>query len=190
MLKKTKGQIFIGDTAMTPENVDELRNGMGICGQKDVLFDFMTVEEHLYHLAALKGYSEEESHKKVEEYIEKCYLTTERKKFVQNLSGGNKRKVSLALALLGGEKVLFLDEPSSGMDPNTRRLIWDILKQVKQEKRTIILTTHHLEEAEELAERIAIMGRGRLLTVGTSNFIKKKFGIGYHLNIRYHPNSQ
>lgn len=89
------------------------------------------------------------------------------------------------MALLGGEKVLFLDEPSSGMDPNSRRLIWDILKEVKTEKRTVILTTHHLEEAEELAERIGVMGKGKLLTVGTCDFIKKNFGIGYHLLIKY-----
>jgi ATP-binding cassette, subfamily A (ABC1), member 3 len=76
-----------------------------------------------------------------------------------------------------------LDEPSSGMDPVSRRKIWQILENVKNENRTIILTTHHLEEAEHLAERIGIMARGKLLTVGTCDFIKKKFGIGYHLMV-------
>lgn len=69
------------------------------------------------------------------------------------------------------------------MDPVSRRGIWQILEKVKNEKRTIILTTHHLEEAEHLADRIAIMARGKLLTVGTCEFIKKKFGVGYHLNV-------
>ncbi len=69
------------------------------------------------------------------------------------------------------------------MDPVTRRMIWDILLQIKGENRTIVLTTHHLDEAEELADRIAIMARGKLLTVGTSEFIKKNFGIGYNLTI-------
>jgi ATP-binding cassette subfamily A (ABC1) protein 3 len=90
-----------------------------------------------------------------------------------NLSGGNKRKLSLAMALIGNSKIIFLDEPSSGLDPNSRRLIWDILEQVKNENRTIILTTHHLEEAEHLAERIGIMARGKLLTVGSNDYIKK-----------------
>lgn len=100
-------------------------------------------------------------------------LRTERDKLTKNLSGGNKRKLSLAMALIGGSKILLLDEPSSGLDPSSRKIIWDILKRVKNEKRTIVLTTHHLEEAEELAERIGIMAKGKLLTVGTCNFIKK-----------------
>ena len=78
---------------------------------------------------------------------------------------------------------MFLDEPSSGMDPINRRTIWDILEKIKNENRTIILTTHHLEEAEHLASRIGIMARGELLTVGTNEFIKKRFGIGYHLSV-------
>jgi len=76
-----------------------------------------------------------------------------------------------------------LDEPSSGLDPNSRRIIWEILKEVKAAQRTIVLTTHHLEEAEELAERIGIMAKGKLLTVGSSDFIKKNFGVGYHLYV-------
>ena len=78
---------------------------------------------------------------------------------------------------------MFLDEPTSGMDPVTRRAVWEILKEAKSEKRTIILTTHHLDEAEYLSERIAIMARGRLLTIGSSDFIKRNFGIGYHLGV-------
>ena len=73
---------------------------------------------------------------------------------------------------MGGSKIVFLDEPSSGLDPVSRRMIWDILIELKSEKRTIVLTTHHLEEAEVLAERIGIMARGKLLTVGSNDFIK------------------
>lgn len=87
------------------------------------------------------------------------------------------------MALIGKSKVIFLDEPTSGMDPVTRRSIWDILQNLKQERRTLILTTHHLDEAEFLSERIAIMAKGKLLTVGSSEFIKRNFGIGYHLGI-------
>ena len=87
------------------------------------------------------------------------------------------------MALIGGSKVVFLDEPTSGLDPISRKVIWEILQQLKAENRTIILTTHHLDEAEELAERICIMAKGKLLTLGSSDYIKKKFGIGYHLTI-------
>ena len=104
---------------------------------------------------------------------------------VRELSGGNKRKLSLGMALIADSKIVFLDEPTSGMDTISRRKIWEILETVRNEDRTIVLTTHHLEEAEVLADRIGIMAKGKLLAVGTSEFIKKNFGVGYHLTISY-----
>ena len=86
-------------------------------------------------------------------------MVEERKKLIFQMSGGNKRKLSIAMALAGNTKILYLDEPTSGMDPVSRRAIWDILKELKKEK-TIILTTHQLEEAEFLADRIGIMSKG------------------------------
>jgi ATP-binding cassette subfamily A (ABC1) protein 3 len=117
------------------------------------------------------------------ELLQKCTLINDKEKFTKNLSGGTKRKLSLACALIGNSSIVFLDEPSSGLDPVSRRAIWDILESIRTENRTIILTTHHLEEAEALSERIAIMAKGKLLTLGSCDFIKKKFGIGYHLKI-------
>ena len=102
-------------------------------------------------------------------------MVEERKKLIFQMSGGNKRKLSIAMALAGNTKILYLDEPTSGMDPVSRRAIWDILKELKKEK-TIILTTHQLEEAEFLADR-------KLLILGDSDYIKKKFGVGYRLGI-------
>lgn len=87
------------------------------------------------------------------------------------------------MALIGGSKVVFLDEPTSGIDAISRRAIWDILEYVRTENRTIILTTHHLDEAEVLADRIGILAKGRLLAVGTNEFMKKNFGIGYTLSV-------
>lgn len=89
------------------------------------------------------------------------------------------------MALVGNSKIIFLDEPTSGMDAYSRRSIWKILEKIRLEERTIILTTHHLDEAEILADRIGIMSRGELLAVGTSDFIKKKFGEGYNLKLTY-----
>lgn len=84
----------------------------------------------------------------------------ERNKVVSSLSGGSRRKLSLAMSLVGDSKIVFLDEPTSGMDAYSRRAIWDILERVKEDRRTIILTTHHLDEAEVLADRIGIMSKG------------------------------
>jgi len=87
----------------------------------------------------------------------------ERNKRANILSGGSKRKLSLAMALVGNSRILFLDEPTSGMDSYSRRIIWNILKRIKEQKRTIILTTHHLDEAELLADKIGIMAKGKLV---------------------------
>ena len=113
----------------------------------------------------------------------KTDLQEECDKQVSQLSGGSKRKLSLAMALVGNSKSIFLDEPTSGMDAFSSRQIWEILERIKVDKRTIILTTHHLDEAEILADRIGIMSKGQLLAVGTSEFIKRKFGEGYNLTL-------
>ena len=86
----------------------------------------------------------------------------------------------MANALIGNSKIIFLDEPSSGLDPNSRQGIWQIMKNIRSEDRCIILTTHHLEEAEELSQRIGIMSEGKLIIVGDCDYIKEKFSVGYH----------
>ena len=97
-------------------------------------------------------------------------------------TGGQRRAVSTAIALVGGSKVVFLDEPTSGMDPFKRRQTWDLLLKHKV-GRTIVLTTHFMDEADLLGDRIAIMAEGRLRTLGSSQFLKQRFGVGYHLTL-------
>ena len=87
------------------------------------------------------------------------------------------------MAIIGNSQIIFLDEPTSGMDPVSRRNIWDIVKILRKEGRTIILTTHFLDEADELADRIGIMNKGSLLILGNSDFIKKRFGAGYTVTL-------
>ena len=163
------------------EDLDDIRTFLGYCCQKDILYDELNVEEHLRFIAEIKGVSSTTIESEVNFVIEKVGLQSERKKRTNELSGGNKRKLSLGMAIVSGSKVIFLDEPTSGMDPITRRLIWDILKSIKNEGRTIILTTHHLDEADIIADRIGVMSSGKLLALGSSDFIKKKFGVGYIL---------
>lgn len=104
---------------------------------------------------------------------------------MKNLSGGNKRKLSLANAIIGKSKVIFLDEPSSGLDPNSRQGVWNIIKSVRTPERCLILTTHHLEEAEELSQKIGIMSEGKMVIIGDCNFIKDKFNVGYHVVLSF-----
>ena len=109
-------------------------------------------------------------------------LTSHKDMISKTLSGGQKRKVSVGIALLGDSKIVLLDEPTSGMDPTARRRLWDLLKENKED-RIIILTTHFMEEADILGDRIAIMANGEAQCCGSSLFLKRKFGVGYNLTI-------
>ena len=120
--------------------------------------------------------------KDADTYIKMLNLVAKRNVNVTNLSGGMKRKVNLGIALIGDSQVVMLDEPTSGMDPEARREMWDLLTSLKR-GRTILLTTHFMEEADVLGDRIAIMGRGRVRCCGSPFFLKKRFGHGYTLHV-------
>lgn len=109
-------------------------------------------------------------------------LTDHAQKEARNLSGGMRRRLSMAIAIIGNPKIVFLDEPTTGLDPLTRRQIWEIMKELRGD-RSIILTTHSMEEADYLCTRIGIMSRGRLKCVGTQERLKSKFGTGYMLTV-------
>jgi ATP-binding cassette, subfamily A (ABC1), member 3 len=164
----------------------EIRRDIGICMQHDCLFPRLTVREHVEFYSRLKGLYEEmekdEADKLVDQSIEDVALWDKRDTFSSNLSGGMKRKLSLAIAFCGGSKVVVLDEPTSGMDPFSRRFTWNVIRHYRQ-NRIIILTTHFMDEADILGDRIAIMSEGKLSCVGSSLFLKKAFGFGYQLTI-------
>eukprot|EP00057_Strongylocentrotus_purpuratus_P033371 XP_791165.4 PREDICTED: ATP-binding cassette sub-family A member 3 [Strongylocentrotus purpuratus] len=163
-------------------DIDGVRSDLGLCPQHDVLFDDMTVEEHLYFFATLKGYPPKGVQDEIDRYITSVGL--EDKRFVKSkaLSGGMKRKLSVGIALIADSKIVMLDEPTSGMDPSARRFTWDLLQQHRK-GRTMILTTHFMDEADLLGDRIAIMADGQIKCCGSSLFLKKKYGIGYHMVI-------
>eukprot|EP00043_Microstomoeca_roanoka_P013498 m.132210 g.132210 ORF g.132210 m.132210 type:complete len:1829 (+) comp15771_c0_seq2:231-5717(+) len=163
------------------------RQSLGLCPQFDVLFDSLTFAEHIIFFSRLKGLSVEEARQEVETYAKDLDLEEKIDERVDTLSGGQRRAVSIAIALCGGSKVVFLDEPTSGMDPFKRRHTWDLLLKHKR-GRTMVLTTHFMEEADLLGDRIAIMAAGKLRTMGSSLFLKSKFGVGYHMTVVKEPN--
>ena len=112
--------------------------------------------------------------------IEDVDLITNDSTIARNLSGGSKRKLSVAIALIGGSRVVLLDEPTSGLDLGARRKLWNMLKQYKND-RIIILTTHYMDEADILGDRIGIMVNGEIMCLGSSLFLKNRFGVGYNL---------
>jgi ATP-binding cassette, subfamily A (ABC1), member 3 len=142
----------------------------------------LTVREHLELVCELKDVSKHEIKAQVEETLNVVMLTEHQKKLSKQLSGGMKRKLSLGMALIGKSKLIILDEPSSGLDVESRRQVWDLIKFIKP-GRSIIMSTQHIEEADELSNRICIMSQGKLLALDTSMNIKKRYGVGYNLLI-------
>uniref|UniRef100_A0A8C3V4W5 ATP-binding cassette sub-family A member 2 n=1 Tax=Catharus ustulatus TaxID=91951 RepID=A0A8C3V4W5_CATUS len=162
--------------------MDKIRKNLGMCPQHNVLFDRLTVEEHLWFYSQLKSMAEEEIRKEMDKMIEDLELSNKRHCQVQTLSGGMKRKLSVAIAFVGGSRAVILDEPTAGVDPYARRAIWDLILKYKP-GRTILLSTHHMDEADLLGDRIAIISHGKLKCCGSPLFLKSTYGDGYKLTV-------
>ncbi|XP_048101265.1 phospholipid-transporting ATPase ABCA3 [Alosa alosa] len=177
----TSGRAYINGYDIS-QDMSLIRRSLGLCPQHDVLFDNLTVREHLLFYAQLKGYPQEKIPDEVDRILRVLNLEDKRDSRSKTLSGGMKRKLSIGIALIGDSKVVMLDEPTSGMDPCARRATWDLLQGEKR-GRTILLTTHFMDEADLLADRIAIMAAGELQCCGSPLFLKNKYGAGYHMVI-------
>ncbi|GAW22798.1 hypothetical protein ANO14919_123410 [Xylariales sp. No.14919] len=153
---------------------------IGICPQKNVLWDNLTVSEHLAIWAVLKGSGE--SPESLEQLIQQCDLTKKKNSLAGTLSGGTKRKLQLACMLVGGSSICFADEITSGLDPLSRRAIWEVIKR-ERARRTMVLTTHFLDEAEVLADHIFIVTLGKIKCQGTPAELKNEYGGGYRVHI-------
>ncbi|KAF3061699.1 Retinal-specific ATP-binding cassette transporter [Daldinia childiae] len=156
--------------------------GLGIAPQKNVLWDELTVEEHIRIFNKLKSPNNTASSREIHDLIVAVDLTPKAKAMSKTLSGGQKRKLQLGMMLTGGSAVCCVDEVSSGIDPLSRRKIWDILL-AERGKRTIILTTHFLDEADLLADHIAILSKGTLRAQGSSVELKERLGAGYRVHV-------
>jgi len=155
---------------------------MGICPQHDVLWHTLTVLEHVETYAALKGVPRAAVRREAMAMVQSVGLTDKAHARAHALSGGMKRKLSVACSLIGGSRCVLLDEPTSGMDPASRRSLWELLKS-STAGRVLVLTTHYMDEADVLADRIAVMSTGKLRCVGSSLFLKSRFGLGYTLTM-------
>ncbi|KAJ7993627.1 hypothetical protein DPEC_G00256600 [Dallia pectoralis] len=163
-------------------DMERIRQNLGMCPQHNVLFDKLSVEEHLWFYSKLKGMAEEDIRKETDKMIDDLELNNKRHSLVQTLSGGMKRKLSVAIAFVGGSRAVILDEPTAGVDPYARRAIWDLILKYKQ-GRTILLSTHHMDEADLLGDRIAIISHGKLKCCGSPLFLKSTYGDGYKLTL-------
>mmetsp|Transcript_12836 Transcript_12836/g.16455 ORF Transcript_12836/g.16455 Transcript_12836/m.16455 type:complete len:510 (+) Transcript_12836:1052-2581(+) len=179
LIEKSQGEAKCYDVDLF-EEMDEVREFMGVCPQHDVLFDLLTPREHLDIFYDFKGGDPATKQREIDALIQDVGLEIDQDKVSSTLSGGNKRKTSVCVALCGGSKLVMLDEPTSGMDLGARRNLWDMLKSYKKD-RIIILTTHYMDEADVLGDRIGIMVQGQLQCIGSSLFLKNRFGVGYKI---------
>eukprot|EP00256_Glycine_max_P032193 XP_006576815.1 ABC transporter A family member 1 isoform X1 [Glycine max] len=181
LLPPTSGDALVFGKNIVSD-IDEIRKVLGVCPQHDILFPELTVREHLELFATLKGVEEHSLDNAVINMADEVGLADKINSIVRTLSGGMKRKLSLGIALIGSSKVIVLDEPTSGMDPYSMRLTWQLIKKIKK-GRIILLTTHSMDEADELGDRIAIMANGSLKCCGSSLFLKHHYGVGYTLTL-------
>lgn len=163
-------------------NMSEVRKMLGVCPQHDVLFDYLTPQDHLRLFAAFKGTDSAVIEGQVQQMLIDIDLQSVKDQICKTLSGGQKRKLSVAIAMIGSSKLVLLDEPSSGMDTSSRRKLWEMLKKNKAGK-IVILTTHYMDEADILGDRICIMAEGDIVCTGSSLFLKNRYGVGYNLVI-------
>jgi ABC-type multidrug transport system ATPase subunit len=164
------------------DDIGEIRKCMGYCPQHNVLWDELTAREHLTLFAILKNVAKESVAESVTLKLKEVELESVGDCPVFTYSGGMKRRLSVAIAGTGNPGVIFLDEPTTGLDPISRRFVWDLIKEMKKD-RVVILTTHSMEEAEVLSDRIAIMAGGHLKCIGNSLYLKTRYGDGYQVSI-------
>ncbi|XP_047400549.1 ABC-type organic anion transporter ABCA8-like isoform X2 [Sciurus carolinensis] len=180
----TKGSVTIYNNKLSEINdLENIIKITGVCPQSNVQFDFLTVRENLRLFAKIRGIPPQE----VEQEIQRVLLELEMKNIqnvlAQNLSGGQKRKLTFGIAILGDPQMFLLDEPTAGMDPFSRHRIWNLLKERKTD-RVILFSTQFMDEADILADRKVFLSKGKLKCAGSSLFLKKKWGIGYQLSLQ------
>ena len=175
LLRITSGAAKINDLDVE-RNDSEVRNKIGIALQDTGIDNLLTARELFYTTARLWGLSKSKSKDRTEEMLNLVGLTEAADRRVKTYSGGMKRRLDLGLSLVHKPEVLFLDEPTTGLDPGSRRVLWDEIKKLRDEGVTIILTTQYLEEADELANRISIIDEGLVVAEGTPDELKSSIG--------------
>lgn len=182
----TSGEAWVsGNSILT--DINKVQELIGYCPQFDILWDDLSVEEHLSFYFQLKQQNQYNMQQAIEDTITAIKLNKQQHLLVKELSGGMKRRLSLGIAFLGKPSIIFLDEPTTGLDPHNKRQIWDILSNNKKDNKCIILTTHLMDEAEILSDRIGIIVNGKLRCLGKQLKLKKEHGKGFKLNLHLTP---
>lgn len=163
----------------TPDQHQAFKKSIGVVPQELSLYDELTIDENLRFWGKLNGVTGVELKNRIAETLAFIQLEKRRTSRVKHLSGGMKRRVNIAAALIHNPEVIFMDEPTVGIDPQSRNMMYEMLEQLKEEKRTIVYTSHYMEEVERLSTRIGIIDEGKIITEGTLEEIREK-----HMNNR------
>ncbi|MEM0095809.1 MAG: ABC transporter ATP-binding protein [Candidatus Bathyarchaeia archaeon] len=166
LLKPTSGFVSVGGYDVQKENV-RVKGLIGVCPQETVVYPYLTGAENVELFGNLYALDEDTLRYRRDMLLEKLGLTHDAHRKVEKYSGGMKRRLSIVLALIHSPQIIFLDEPTVGMDPQSRRAVWDFMRELKKEGKTIFLTTHYMEEAESLCDRVGIIDHGRLIALDT-----------------------
>jgi ABC-2 type transport system ATP-binding protein len=167
LLPATEGTVMIAGFSVGREN-HRIRPLLGLVPQEIALYDLLTARQNLHFFGRLYGLHGRTLHQRTRDLLEAVDLTTRADDLLFTFSGGMQRRVNIAAALLHDPEIIFLDEPTVGLDPNSRTAIWRIIDDLKKRGKTLVLTTHYLEEAEQLSNRVAIIDHGRLIALGTT----------------------
>ncbi|MEV6861713.1 ATP-binding cassette domain-containing protein [Streptosporangium subroseum] len=163
---------------------DDVRGAIGVTGQYSAVDKLLTGEENLLLMADLKHLSRRDGKRKAAELLDRFDLADAARKPAATYSGGMQRRLDLAMTLVGDPRLIFLDEPTTGLDPRSRRSMWQIVRELVASGVTIFLTTQYLEEADELADRIALLDHGRLIAEGTPEELKRLIP-GGHIELTF-----
>ncbi|KAI9597656.1 hypothetical protein BDF19DRAFT_420559 [Syncephalis fuscata] len=185
LIEPTSGTALIAGHDITKQ-MGTVHTNIGVCPQHDIHWGDLTPMEHMLFYARLRGIPKEHEVAEATRALKEVQLLRQSHQQAQSLSGGEKRRLSIGISLLGNSKVVFLDEPTTGLDPQVRRVIWRIILNAKRH-RTVILTTHSMEEADTLCSQIGIMASGALRCIGNQVYLKKEYGSGYRLSLAATP---
>jgi len=180
LTSQTNGSIYYGDEEV---NTKKIRESVGFCTQDNIALTENTVYQNLIFMAKIKNMDKFARETEVKRTMEKLSLEGFKDKVVSDLTQEQRKRLSIALAILNNPQIIILDEPTSGLDPVTRRVVWKIIEELKKDEKTVVFTTQFLEEAEGLSDKLAILSQGKLLALGSGDYIKEKFGTGYTLVI-------
>ena len=176
LIKPTSGTAKVGHFDVQKETY-QVRELIGVCPQETAVYPYLTGAENVELFGNLHIMTNETIETRRNMLLEKLGLTQEAKRKAEKYSGGMRRRLSLALALIHNPQVAFLDEPTVALDPQSRHAVWDFIRELKKENKTIILTTHYMEEAEALCDRVGIIDHGKLLALGPPKDLVLKAGV-------------